>query len=302
MRGIRGAIVIFGLLAAAACAGPRLEKALDPESREFLSRVRYIISREERATFLRIPAGEQGAFIEDFWKARDPNPETEINEFKETYFRRMEEADHLFRGGTTPGRLQDRGRIYILLGPPDNRESYPRGTSFYGYPVEIWHYGFTPIVFRDPRWTNDFRVDPMSAEYIVEIGRAQQQPRRVPQDEAARQGLDFGLDILRAREGAVRVILKIPYAAIWMRAEDGRMETVFELDLELRDLSDREVLTFRETYPISLTDEEFARRKNEIWTIEIPVSAEPGEYLLTLALKNATGGDEARKTAKVTLE
>ena len=72
----------------------------------------------------------------EFWKKRDPDPDTEENEFKTQYFQRIDEANHLFTDGGEPGWLQDRGRIYILLGPPADREVYPRGVTFYGIPTE----------------------------------------------------------------------------------------------------------------------------------------------------------------------
>ncbi|MFQ5722258.1 MAG: GWxTD domain-containing protein, partial [Candidatus Aminicenantales bacterium] len=73
-------------------------------------------------------------FLEDFWKRRDPTPGTERNEYKEAYFNRIEEANRLFKGGGRAGWLQDRGRIYILFGPPDERQTNPMG----GRPIDAY--------------------------------------------------------------------------------------------------------------------------------------------------------------------
>jgi GWxTD domain-containing protein len=116
-------IFLFCLFLLVSCASYKLEKTLDPESQEFLSKVRFITTRQERKIFLNIAPSERKNFIEEFWKKRDPDPDTEENEFKKEYFNRIEEANHLFREGGSPGWLQDRGRIYILLGPPDNRSA-----------------------------------------------------------------------------------------------------------------------------------------------------------------------------------
>jgi len=59
--------------------------------------------------------------VEEFWKKRDPTPETETNEFKNEYFVRIGEANRFFTEAAEPGWLQDRGRVDILLGPPTNR-------------------------------------------------------------------------------------------------------------------------------------------------------------------------------------
>ena len=114
------------------CASYKLEKSADPESKEFFSTVRYIITAQERKTFRNLPPSERKNFIEEFWEKRDPDPDTEINEFKEEYFSRIEEANLLFKEGSTPGWLQERGRVFITLGPPDTRRTYPRGTSLHG--------------------------------------------------------------------------------------------------------------------------------------------------------------------------
>ena len=42
----------------------------------------------KRKDFLNRPDSEKDAFIEEFWKKRDPNPETDINEFKIEYEKR----------------------------------------------------------------------------------------------------------------------------------------------------------------------------------------------------------------------
>ncbi len=113
------------------CAGLKEESRLDPLSEDFLSRVRYIITKEESKIFRELPPSARPWFIGEFWERRDPTPETETNEYKEAYFERIEEANRLFRGAQ-PGWLQDRGRIYILFGPPNERQTNPMG----GRPID----------------------------------------------------------------------------------------------------------------------------------------------------------------------
>ncbi len=160
-----------GVLLLISCAMYRLEKNLDPVSKEFLSTVRYTITKEERKEFVSLPPSERNQFMNDFWDKRDPDPGTEENEFKEEYFRRIDEANELFKEGSQ-GWLQDRGRIYIMFGAPWERETYPRGVSFYGKPTEIWYYGYFPIVFIDEAWNGDYRLDPQSSWQLAEINKA----------------------------------------------------------------------------------------------------------------------------------
>jgi len=127
------ALIISLVVIFASCASTEKKVSLDPVSEDFLNKVRYIITAEESKIFLELPPESRGKFIEEFWRRRDPSPTTERNEFKELYFRRIEEANHLFRGAK-PGWLQDRGRIYILFGPPNERQTNPMG----GRPMDAY--------------------------------------------------------------------------------------------------------------------------------------------------------------------
>jgi GWxTD domain-containing protein len=122
--------VIYPLLFLS-CAGLKEESRLDPVSEDFFSHVRYIITREESKIFRELPPSARPRFIGEFWQRRDPTPETEANEYKEAYFEKIDEANRLFRGAQ-PGWLQDRGRIYILFGPPNERQTNPMG----GRPID----------------------------------------------------------------------------------------------------------------------------------------------------------------------
>ncbi len=119
-----GAAVVSVLLLAAllsACRLYKLARQLPPEYADFLSQVRYIITKEEEKIFLELPHSEKDRFIEEFWARRDPDPDTEENEFKTEFFKRVERANALFISEGKPGWLTDRGRIYVLFGPPTDR-------------------------------------------------------------------------------------------------------------------------------------------------------------------------------------
>ncbi|MBN2206096.1 MAG: GWxTD domain-containing protein, partial [Candidatus Aminicenantes bacterium] len=100
----------------------------------------YIITPRERDVFLQLRTDkERDIFIEAFWKQRDPTPGTERNEFREEHYRRIQYADKTYgRSTPRPGWQTDRGRIYIILGPPRNVESYDSVNNV--HPTEIWFY------------------------------------------------------------------------------------------------------------------------------------------------------------------
>jgi GWxTD domain-containing protein len=100
----------------------------------------YIITSRERDVFLRLRADkERDIFIEAFWRQRDPTPGTDRNEFREEHYRRIQHANRTY-GRSTPkmGWQTDRGRIYIILGPPRTIEQYDNVNNV--YPTEIWFY------------------------------------------------------------------------------------------------------------------------------------------------------------------
>ena len=68
-------------------------------------------------------------FIEIFWQKRNPEPDSPNNTAREEHYRRLAYADEHFASGVA-GRKTDRGRIYIIWGPPDEIESHPTGGTY----------------------------------------------------------------------------------------------------------------------------------------------------------------------------
>ncbi len=299
----RAAAAVLGAVLLCACSLGRLPKDLAPEERDFLSHVRYIISGKERQEFLRLPASERPRFIEEFWERRDPNPATEENEFKVRYLKRIEEAKHLFTEGGTSGWLTDRGRIYILLGPPEQRETYPRGTSIYGLPLEIWHYGFYQIRFVDTRWNGNFELDPGSAQLLAEINAAQTslQPRPREREKDPALG-DFGLDIRILGERSQLAVVSVPVRDVWFSLESGIFKTTFELVWEVHDAEGVKIGQGRRTSPLELTDEELKGIEGREVRLEFPLELAPGVYQMTITLRNPTVPGRAVKKIKLTIE
>ncbi len=152
---------------------PELKKAY----KDWLDKdVAYIITEEERKAFKKLETDdERERFIEEFWRRRDPDPDTDENEFREEYYERIAYANEHYASGI-PGWKTDRGRIYITWGKPDeieshpsggayNRESYEGGGSTSTYPFERWFYRYLPgvgsgieIEFVDPTGSGEYRI------------------------------------------------------------------------------------------------------------------------------------------------
>ncbi len=93
--------------------------------------VRYLLSKDEDHTFRSLKTEqERTEFIRTFWASRDPVASTIENEYRELFYSRVAEADRIFTDSTKPGWKTDRGKIYILLGPPDDLEQKPFRDEF----------------------------------------------------------------------------------------------------------------------------------------------------------------------------
>jgi len=295
----RLALALIVALLCASCASERRARRLDPASREFYSKVRYIITAEERKAFLALPEADRPVFIEDFWKRRDPKPSTEENEFKVEYFNRINTANRLFSGGAAPGWLQDRGRVYITLGPPDYRETYPRGITFYGLPTEIWWYGFFPITFIDEKWVDDYRLDPDGAVQIAMINRAQKEwnePRvGFTEGDLSRAPGMAGLDVRieKADGEGTRFTLVLPYTSIWMKARGEKFETSLEVTMKVRDAAGAEAWSFTKSFPLEVPVSRLKETAKSAFTADAVASLGPGSYTLTVTVTNTNDKSRA---------
>jgi GWxTD domain-containing protein len=298
-RRILWLLTLSTIALASACLMSQALKSLDSESRDFLSKVRYIITKQERQRFLAIPAGERGDFIEEFWKKRDPTPETEVNEFKDQYFARIAEANHLFTEAAEPGWLSDRGRVYILLGPPTNRITYPRGVTFYDVPREFWYYGFFLILFTDDAWNGNYKLDPVSVEQLSILNRAQMEWQ--PQIAAEKGQIEFDAETKIAEPGRVLVKVTIPYRVIWFDIKDKTLRAKFVLTLDLMELNGKEIRQTRTEHTLETTEEGLRKSYSKNHAIEVSVEAPAGEYWLRLTLENTNDGSKGYKRVKLSI-
>lgn len=143
-----------------------LKHELKGEYKKWLDEdVRWIISDEERKAFMQLSNDEErDKFIEAFWDRRNPNPDSEDNEFKDEHYRRIEYANEHFAAGM-PGWRTDRGRIYIVYGPADEVESHPSGGA-YERPMEEGGGSTSTYPFEDWRYRH---IDGIGDQVIIEF-------------------------------------------------------------------------------------------------------------------------------------
>ncbi len=119
-------------------------KELDKRYRDWLDLTHYIITDAEKEIFLKLQNNaDRETFINLFWNLRDPSKGTPQNEYQEEHMKRFNHANRYFSYGTPlPGWKTDRGKIYIILGPPVSRNEISMQNAF--YPIEIWEYYSDP--------------------------------------------------------------------------------------------------------------------------------------------------------------
>ncbi len=171
----------------------KLRAELSDVDRRWLTEdVLYIISDDERRAFLELgTAEEREQFIEIFWRNRNPDQESPVNPIREEHYRRLAYADEHFASGV-PGRKTDRGRMYIIWGPPDEIETHPSGGAFdrpleqgggttSTYPWELWRYRHlegigenVELEFVDPSGSGEYHMasDPCEKDALAHVSGA----------------------------------------------------------------------------------------------------------------------------------
>ena len=189
--------------------------------------VAYIINNEERAAFTGVQSdAERERFIQQFWLRRDPTPGTAANEFQDEHFRRIAYANEKFGSTNGPGWRTDRGRFYIMFGPPDELESHASGNAPRAFPFEIWLYRYLEglgnnVIFEfiDPDRSGAYLLaNPISGDvFPVSIVGAV----RVP-GVYNMKGSRSVLDVLAMAQGLVEGAVQIEI----LRRQDGQMRTI----------------------------------------------------------------------------
>jgi GWxTD domain-containing protein len=168
----------------------RTLKELDSAYKQWLTEdVTYIITPDERNAFLQLDTNEEREqFIEQFWLRRSSNPDLPDNDFKEEHYRRIAYANEHFASGI-PGWRTDRGRMYIIWGPPDEIESHPSGGTYdrpmeegggstSTYPWETWRWRYLEgigeniiLEFVDPSGSGEYHMtmDPSEKDALLHV-------------------------------------------------------------------------------------------------------------------------------------
>jgi GWxTD domain-containing protein len=238
-----------------------LKRELKGEYKKWLDEdVRWIITDDERKAFSQLSNDEErDQFIEAFWQRRNPNPDSEDNEFKDEHYRRIAYANEHFPAGI-PGWRTDRGRIYIVYGPPDEIESHPSGGSYQRpmeegggetstYPFEDWRYRYIEGIGQEV--IIEFVDDCMCGAYEMTMDRSKKDALLMVPNAGLTLYEQMGMQSKASRfNGGMERLGVSPYNSDLQTKEFDRLEQFAKLNqappVKFKDL--QEVVQHKITY------------------------------------------------------
>jgi len=207
------------LLNACAARGARIER--DPYFESFFEKARLIMTNEEIQIYKHLPDIQaKDEFISEFWKKRDPFPETPENENKTEFERRIAYANRWFKENRPQGRGWDtqRGRILLQLGEPDHRSQTEMMSDpgAKGYERWIYYYYQLELVFIDRDGFGEYKLSNWPPALLTSLELAKFTLNLVDR-EAMKKALTFQAAY---RDGQISI--SIPMKKVRFR-EDGDM-------------------------------------------------------------------------------
>ena len=298
---LSGMLPLLGSLCLFLACGVLGGLKLDPVSQEFYDYARLIMTREEVDIFRHLPDADTRAdFIADFWAKRDPDPNTERNEFREEFFQRIEDANRFFRGEGIPGWKTDRGRIYIYLGQPNKIEQRPymrdpeiKGLIWWGY----FDYKFG-VWFADRKGDGQYLI----YEYSSAAGESLYQVlQRVQQDQIRRIGESFGSRNLDFEVDydldESRLLLTIPITEMVFTEEDGYLKAALEFEFYIYRRRISWQHKFRETRRFEMPQKEAVLQEDLEFVF--PLRLSNGDYYVDVVLTGDSGIGKTRRVFRI---
>ena len=278
---------------------------MDPVSQDFFEYARLIMSKQEKDIFRHLPDAEsRREFREDFWEKRDPDLETDINEFRDEFYRRIDYANARFNEGT-PGWKTDRGRIFIYFGEPDQIQMQPMVNNpslagYYGYILwQYYRYSFA-VMFVDKRGDSVYTFDPVIGvlgagggivgDFFNAVDRAQfGLPPRTR--GFSKKFLDFGFKFDRESKD---FNLSIPAETVTFVSEEGLLKADFDFEFYFYKKKSPDKYSFLESRHFEKSEEETVQLKDIDFRFSFP-NLSPGKYYVDVVIIGGSDTGKARK-------
>jgi GWxTD domain-containing protein len=182
----------LAFVAAAAFLGPAAASAaekLDKDAKKWLEEVRPLILPDEEKAFRELKdKSERDEFQKIFWARRDPDLETPANEYRTEYEKTVADVNTRFRVSGRPGSATDCGRVYILLGAPDDVKRDAGAAASGPRSPETWIYRDRPgMKFKDGQAQIIFDAECQLPQGV----RLAEQMNRVAEGKIANPNIDY---------------------------------------------------------------------------------------------------------------
>jgi len=227
-RSLLAVLVVLVFMNACATQGARIER--DPYYESFYEKARLIMTKEEIQIYKHLPDTKaKDEFIDEFWKKRDPFPETQENENKTEFERRIAYANRWFKENRAMGRGWDtpRGRIMLQLGEPDNRylSDMINDPSIKGYEHWIYYYYQLELIFVDSNGFGEFKLRNWPAELLTSIDRAKF-TLNLTDREAMKNAFSFET---KYQDG--QIVIAIPLNKIHFREVENTIQADYKISV-----------------------------------------------------------------------
>lgn len=264
----------------------------------FRSAYRLIATPDEWSVLDTISPGQREHFLRRFWKHRDPTPATDINEVRDQFFERVDLARVRFRTSLPDPPWDERGGVYIRLGPPDDIIYHE--DSIY-LPIEDWYYYNRNLTLRFSGHELEYRMVP----FVSFTGETQSWSEFFE----TRREVDSSPVVYETPPGVEDLTLSLDCYPF--RRADGNYDVYFASTIPLRSIADytdwpaaeldytARVIAFDSALHTRWSDSTVVRKNfkqlprgrlaQNQWQKVLP----PGFYIFTAEINNVTGKKHA---------
>lgn len=286
-------LLMLFLLGGVNCGGTG-KVSLDPASEKFYETARLIMTGQEKDIFSHLPDQKsREEFISDFWAKRDPDPDTEENEFKEEFFERIDYANQHFKEGI-PGWKTDRGRIYIYLGPPDQTEEFPfhEESSIKG-PILWWiYYKFNlGIEFVDEKGYGQYVLKRYDGNFTYALEKARLGYTGETEGGLEKRYVDFDLNFDSVKK---EIVISIPVKAFNFKEEEGLLKADLEFEFYVYEKGTQNKQKSHEARSFEKSEGEVIKMKHIVFSF--PCELVSGTYYFDVII---IGRGTINKTRKI---
>ena len=281
-------------------AAPAPAAPSNPFFASWLSEVRYLITPEEQRAAEKLQlVSDFRDFVNAFWQRRDPSPGTAENELRTAFEQRLVYVNQHFGSPETAGYLSDRGRIYILLGPPERilrvkivnhlwQYTGAASQQRFGGPLEVRFQGL-----KDPKLENEAALAKYLKPPKVDIADLERLAQRPP---AAELPLELSTAALRQPDGkiAAALLLRVPYKELSYEVQGERNVAQLQVSAMVLASNLQAIDPIEKQVQISITEDQLLSDPEALWPYRLDLSLPPGRYVVQAMVEQSLEGIERR--------